>query len=194
MNKREKNLSIATGAIAVLGCLAWLASGGEQPRRPPTGSPSNENTATAASKSSVAPESPASAVVCAVTLEAVDLAKLIAQLPHEGLAFPEVDPFRELPDAIETGAPHGSGSSRGQGNQTDAPSAPEASAAEALRLGGVFVSGETKGALINDEVCFEGDSIGEYTLVRVEAEQVILRHQNRNLVLPLATVTPPSRP
>ncbi len=54
-----------------------------------------------------------------------------------------------------------------------------------LSLKGIIYSQKEAVAIINDEVVKEGDSIGEYTVLKIEEKKVILRKGNEGFTLKL---------
>lgn len=54
-----------------------------------------------------------------------------------------------------------------------------------LSLKGIIYSEEEAVAIINDEVLKEGDSIGEYTVIKIEEKNVVLKKGNEGFTLKL---------
>lgn len=54
-----------------------------------------------------------------------------------------------------------------------------------LNLGGIIYSEQSSIAIINNEVLKEGDSLGEYTVFKIEEKKVILRTGREEFVLKL---------
>lgn len=65
------------------------------------------------------------------------------------------------------------------GTTVQGPSRPELS----LRLRGTIVGGKSPIAIINDRFVRAGDSIGEYTVVRIGKKEVLLDAGNREMAL-----------
>ncbi|MGE3163690.1 MAG: hypothetical protein AB7O52_02185 [Planctomycetota bacterium] len=179
MKKRERNLAIATAAVAGVGLLVWITGSPAQPASAAKQDP--VVTPPAVSAGTRAPtQDEGAGSVHALTFEHEDVTRLLALLATSSAVLPDIDPFREF-----------------EANPAPADPAPTASNPTGQPLpvlGGMYRSGATKGALLDGNVCFEGEQVGPFTLVRVDDYEVTLRYQNQSIVISYDPKVNPTRP
>lgn len=169
MNKREKKLMLVTVLVVLVGLIAFLSGGDETanadaaPAQASSESASPPAATTTKSSASSAADSSATSGLSAFRFRVADLQQFLQQRRQPVLLEAREDPFRELEPVVLQ--------STTAAAELDIPEPPV--------IGGVFLSGRGRGALLDGKVCFEGDTSGDYELVEVTKTGVRLRYQER---------------
>ena len=150
MNKREKKLLYATGAILVLGVSTLLMGDGDPPKK----GRSPVAHASAPTPSSVGVGDEGSWLVSSDQLFRFLRREAQPWLPSTRNPFVPLSSRPPPQTKVEN------------------PKPPELVARTSLIVTGVFISGSTRGALVSGEIWFVGEEYGEYHLLEVHADRV----------------------
>lgn len=172
MNRREKKLMAVTAIIVVVGGISFLVGDESPAKNKPTANasttppPPKPTTTTTATPPPVAPISTSGGHYAFDG----DSLRTLLERPQRGVAedVTDIDPFRAIA-AVEI-----AGTTTTQ----------KARSRAVPRIDGVYLSGTTRGALIDGDVKFIGEMVGEYRLVDVTAHEVRLFTGEEELVLP----------